>query len=93
MAVYPIRNTGTSGNTKYSMRTWNTEEFISKIFDFYLTDEAGHRYRLHAKNAHFTDDFLTYDILCPKCNRVMRCIGGPKTLHELGLYECKCAKH
>lgn len=93
MAVYPIRSTGKSGNTKYPMLTWNTEEFIRKGFDFYLTDETGHRYRLHAKEAHFTDDFLTYDVLCPRCYSAMRCIGGPKTLHELGLYECRCTKH
>ena len=93
MAVYPIKNEGENGNTKFPMHTGNTEEFIRQRYDFYLKDELGHRYRLHAKNAHFTDDFLPYVVLCPRCSREMKCVGGPITLHELGLYECKCSKY
>ena len=77
MAVYPIMSVGKDGNTKHPMHSWNTEECISKDHEFYLTDElseSGKRYRLHARDAHRTE---------------MKCVGGPKTLNTLGLYECK----
>ena len=92
MAVYPIMSVGKGGNTKHPIHSWNTEECISKDHEFYLTDElsgSGKRYRLHARNAHSTDDFLPYVVLCPGCGREMKCVGGPKTLNTLGLYECK----
>ena len=92
MAVYPIMSVGKDGNTKRPLHTWNTEEHISKHYELYLTDEcteSGMRYRLHATNAHRTDDFLPYVVLCPGCGREMKCVGGPKTLNTLGLYECK----
>ena len=92
MAVYPIKSTGKAGNIKQPMHTGNTEEFISQRYDFYLTDEHGSRFRLHAKEAHFMDDFLPYNVRCPHCGSEMKCVGGPITLHELGLYECRCSK-
>ena len=96
MSVYPITNVGKNGNTKHPGHTWNTEEWVARHHKLYLTDEyteSGLRYRLHAKDAHRMEDFLPYVVLCPKCYREMKCVGGPRSLHELGLYECKCSKY
>jgi len=92
MGIYKL---GSKGNSmvKFPMNHLCSDQYAREHFDLYLSEELGHRYRLHAKAAHFTDDFLPYEILCPRCKREMKCVGGPKTLHELGLYECKCSKY
>ena len=91
MEIYPLHVTK-DGLGMQPTHTLNSEEFIREHNDFYLKQELGYKYRLHAKDAHFTDDFLPYRVYCPSCRREMKCIGGPKTLHELGLYECRCTK-
>ena len=88
MANYRLVNHG-EGKMKYPVSTSCADWYAKEHFDLYLSEELGHRYRLHAKDAHFTDDFLPYVILCPRCKKEMKCVGGPKTLHELGLYECQ----
>ena len=93
MANYKLVNHGSSGKIKHPVHTYCADWYAQEHFDLYLSEEMGHRYRLHAREPHFTDDFLPYMILCPHCKREMKCIGGPKTLHELGLYECRCSKH
>lgn len=95
MSVYPLVDRDRDSKRKFATHTGNTEEFISQRYDLYLTSElskAGLRYRLHARKAHFIDDFLPYKIHCPACGYEMKCVGGPKSLHELGLYECRCSK-
>ncbi len=95
MTVYLIIDKGANGRIKIPTRTWNTEQFISQHYDFYLTGEfsnAGRRYRLHSRHPHRADDFLPYEIRCPDCGYEMKCIGGPKSLFQLGLYECRCSK-
>ena len=92
MATYKLINKG-NDMVKFPVSTSCNEQYARENYDFYLTEELGHCYRLHAKDAHFTDDFLPYEIHCPRCYREMKGVGGPRSLHELGLYECNCTKY
>jgi len=90
MKVYQLSNANKDGMVKFPVSSSCNEEYIREHYDFYIKEELGNRYRLHAKAAHSIDDFLAYKILCPKCHQVMTCVGGPRNLHELGAYACKC---
>lgn len=93
MNCYPLRNTESTGKIKKPMQTLNNEEFVRERYDFYLTDELNHCYRLHAKQPHRMNDYLAYDIHCPKCGGMLTPAGAPIDYNELGLYTCKnCGK-
>ena len=92
MAVYYIISKGRDGNRKVLAPTLNTEEFVRDHNDFYMTSTLDGRYRLHARNATTADEFLPFDVRCPRCTKEMKCIGGPRSLYELGLYECRSCR-
>lgn len=102
MTCYPLTKTERTSTTMMPLQTMNREEFIRDRYDLYLTDELiynndgklNHRYRLHSKHYHSMEDYLAYDILCPKCSRVLKPVGRPLDHNELGLYACSfCDKH
>gem|GEM_PF-2839694 len=76
MTCYPLTKTERTGKIMKPLQTMNSEEFIRDRYDLYLTDELIYnddgkfkrRYRLHSKQAHRMEDYLAYDILCPKCS-------------------------
>ena len=96
MACYPLSKTERTGKTMMPLHTFSIEEFIRDRYDLYLTDEliyneAGklkHYYRLHSKNPHCMEDYLEYDIMCPKCSKLLKSIGRPVDYNQLGLYKC-----
>jgi len=92
MGIYKLVNHGNE-MTKFPVSTGCADWYAREHFDLYLSKELDGRYRLNAKDVHFTDDFLPYKILCPRCHHEMKCVGGPRSLHELGLYECNCSKY
>ena len=102
MTCYPLSKTERTGNTMMPLQTMNSEEFIRDRYDLYLTDELiynndgrlNRRYRLPSKELHRMEDYLAYDILCPKCSRVLKPVGRPIDYNDLGLYACPfCDKH
>lgn len=102
MACYPLSKAERTGKVMMPLQTMNSEAFIRERYDLYLMDELiynndgklNHRYRLHSKQAHSMEDYLAYDILCPKCNRVLKAIGRPINYNNLGLYACSfCDNH
>ena len=90
MSVYYLIHK--DGNRKVLGNTWNTEEFIREHNDFYMTDAPDNRFRLHSSKPTTADEFLPFDIRCPRCAREMKCVGGPRSLYELGLYECRSCR-
>lgn len=102
MTCYPLTKTESTGKIMMPLQTMNSEEFIRDRYDLYLTDELIYndngklkrRYRLHSKEPHRMEDYLAYDILCPKCRKVLKPIGRPIDYNDLGLYACPfCDKH
>ena len=102
MTCYPLTKTESTGKIMMPLQTMNSEEFIRDRYDLYLTDELIYNddgklkrhYRLHSKEPHRMEDYLAYDILCPKCRKVLKPIGRPIGYNDLGLYACPfCDKH
>lgn len=102
MTCYPLLKTKRTGNTMMPLKTLNSEKYVRERYDLYLKDELinnnngklKHCYRLHSKELHRMEDYLAYDILCPKCNRVLKAIGRPIDYNNLGLYACQfCDKY
>ena len=92
--VYPLRNAVKNGTRKSPMYSGNTEEFVSEIYDFWLTDEGNNRYRLHSKHEMRWNDSLAYDVVCPKCGQTLSVCGTPLNYNDLFLYECRnCGKN
>lgn len=90
--VYPLRNTVKNGTKKSPMNLENTEEYIRKVYDFWLTDEGSNRYRLHSKRDMCWNDSLAYDVVCPKCGQTLSVCGTPLNYKDLFLYECRNCK-
>ena len=96
MNCYPLKNVKSSSTLKRSTHTFNTEEFIRRYNDLYITDELIYnnegklirRYRLHAVKPHSMEDYLAYDIMCPKCSQLLKVVGRPIDYNDLGLYRC-----
>ena len=102
MTCYPLTKTERTSKTMKPLQTMNSEAFIRDRYDLYLTDELLYNdggklkrhYRLHAIEPHRMEDYLAYDILCPKCSRVLKPVGRPIDHNGLGLYTCPfCNKY
>ena len=92
--VYPLRNAIKNGTRKIPMHSGNTEEYVSGVYDFWLTDEGSNRYRLHSKHEMRWNDSLAYDVVCPKCGQTLSVCGTPLNYNDLFLYECRnCGKN
>lgn len=89
MSVYPLNPVKGNSKLQTPSRTLNTEEYVSRFSKLYLTAELGLKYRLHATHAHTQDDYLSYEIKCPDCGKLMSPVGAPIDCFELGLYACK----
>ena len=87
--VYPLRNPVKGGNTKRPMYSYSTEEYVSKIYDFWLTSDSQNQYRLHSKQPMCWDNSLAYDVICPKCGAKLTVCGMPQNHNDLFLYECR----
>jgi len=89
---YPLIKNSKNGTVLYPQHNYYSQEYIESNYDLYLTNEFQQRYRLHSKHPLRMDDYLAYDILCPKCSHTLKTIGAPLNLHDLGLYECPMCK-
>ena len=100
MANYPVSRKNDS-NYCYSHTSLYSDAYAKEHCSLYLTDEVyadqyrnlKHYYRLHAKDAHREYEYLGYHIECPRCHSILRVVGGPISLHALGLYECPNCNH
>lgn len=90
---YPLIPQGKSGTVLCPQHNLYSQDYIESRYDLYLSDEYPHRYRLHSKNPLRMDDYLAYDIMCPKCRNTLKAIGAPLNFHDLGLYECPVCKN
>lgn len=94
MRAFPLRNVTKDGKVKMPLHTGNTEEYISRIYDFWMTDEYNNHYRLHSNIPHSGDDAMSYDLKCPKCGSSLTACGAPRNHTDLCLYVCKhCEEH
>ena len=89
MICYPLVRA--KGNTKllFPRCTMNNEAYVQNHYDLYLTAEGYRKFRLHAKQPHCIDDYLSYDIKCPHCGELLVPIGAPLNYYDLGLYFCR----
>lgn len=88
MSIYPLSNVNGNNKLKTPSLSLNTEEFVRRFSSLYLTAELGQKYRLHATRAHSMNDYLSYDIQCPNCRKLLTPVGAPIDHFDLGLYAC-----
>ena len=88
MSIYPLSNVNNNSKLKTPSLSLNTEEYVRRFNSLYLTAELGHKYRLHATRAHSMNDYLSYDIQCPNCRKLLTPVGSPIDHFDLGLYAC-----
>lgn len=102
MAVYPLHVEGLDGSLLYPQSSSYSEDLARKICSWYLTDQfyrdAGGKprkgYRLHSNQPRSFNEYMGYDILCPKCHGRLRPIGSALSDQDLPLYNCKkCGNH
>ncbi len=95
MSAY-ILNTYKNGKTLYPTETLNTIEAIKgthswSLSSHYKTFDDGKMhtcYRLHSNKPRTFADFMSYDIICPKCGQRMQPVAGPFDYYDLALYTC-----
>ena len=101
MSAY-ILNTYKNGKTLYPTATLNTIEAIKhshswSLSSHYKTSDDGKTYtcyRLHSDTPRTYSDFMSYDVICPKCGQRMHPVAVPYDYHDLGLYTCShCNKN
>ena len=96
MAVYPLTPYKKGSNTMYPHSSTYTEEYAQRICGWYLTDHISRdkqnniqvRYRLHSCNPRTFSDFMTKDIMCPKCGQKMHPVASAIDHYDLALYAC-----
>lgn len=97
MAVYPLTPFKKGCNTLYPHTSFYSEEYARQICGWYLTDhftndESGNiqvRYRLHSSKPRVFSDFMTKDIMCPKCGHRMHPVANAIDHYDLALYACQ----
>lgn len=95
MSVY-VLNSYKGGKTLYPSLTLNTEEYVKDTYSWSLTehlkdDERGNTnryYRLHSKKPRTFSDYMSYDIMCPKCGQRMHPVSNAFDYNDLALYTC-----
>lgn len=98
MAIYPIHKINKEGTLLGASHSSYTDEYADRVCSLYLSDELVptdggrilRRYRLCAQRPHTIEDYLAYDINCPKCHNRLKLVGRALNSHELGLYACPC---
>ena len=95
MSTYRL-SSHNSGKTLYPHFTLNTDEYVKNTYEWSLTehlknDENGntnHYYRLHSNKPKKFSDFMSYDIMCPKCGQRMHPVSNAFDYYDLALYTC-----
>lgn len=96
MQNYPLIKMNQEGTLFHPQHSSCSDEYCERMCNLYLSDQVDmddkgkpHKhYRLHAKQPHRMEDYLAYDIMCPKCSKLLKPIGRPINYNELGLYTC-----
>ena len=97
MSTY-VLSSYNGGKTLYPNRTLNTAEYVKDTYEWSLieylkNDEKGNTnryYRLHSNKPRTFSDFMSYDIMCPKCGQRMHPVSNAFDYHDLALYTCHC---
>ena len=96
MAVYPLTPFKKGSNTLNPHSSYYTEEYAQNLCGWYLTDQISRnkdgevqvRYRLHSNKPRTFSDFMTKDIMCPKCGQRMHPVASAIDHYDLALYAC-----
>ena len=86
---YPLIDCDSEGTEKVAMIPTLNGSTVKSQSRMWLEEMVPHHFRLYTKNSNSADNF---NIRCPLCGAVLKCISGAINETKRGLYVC-CACH